>query len=255
MKHITAGGETLPEAYHMALWKLFLYGEKVPCPAYSTSCLEVSATITVDEPTQEPMISRFFPGGAADLQQYTMEMLDGILDFEVDKGNWEYTYHRRMTDYGGRDQLRFVVDELRRDPCSRRAVVTVRRPEDDIGSDDPACLQMIQYMIRDGKLDCFATFRSNDALEAAFMNAFALICLQERLANELGVGIGSYVHQANSFHVYEKDYERLCGIALNRIRGAGGTPDNCYLYQGDWDAEMEAAVPRILEKVKALRTR
>lgn len=255
MKHIQAQGNTLPDAYHEALLSLFLRGDKVPCPAYGTKCLEASATILVRTPLGEPMISRFFPGGAADLQQYTMEMLDGILDFEVDRGNWEYTYHRRMTDYGGRDQLRFVVDELRRDPCSRRAVVTVRRPEDDMGSDDPACLQMLQYMIRDGKLDCFATFRSNDALEATFMNAYALIRLQERLARELGVGVGSYTHHANSFHVYEKDFNRLSGLVENRLYHHPGSSDNCYRYEGDWDKEMSAAIPDILKKVEELKNK
>lgn len=203
-------------------------------------------TMIVNHPLEEPMISRCFIGGVRELEQYRMEMLDGILDFEVQKGKWSYTYHQRMGS-----QIQFVIDELRRNPSSRRAVMSIRTP-DDIGSDDPACLQHLQYFIRKGKLDCIVLFRSNDACKATFMNAFALILLQKRIADELGVPVGSYTHRANSFHCYEKDFDLLDGY-VHRIKN-NAVSMVTYNYVGDWDELMADEREDILAMVEELKS-
>jgi hypothetical protein len=114
------------------------------------------------------------------------------------------------------------------------------------------CLQHIQYFIRNGKLDCMVLFRSNDACKATFMNAFALIMLQKRIAEELGIEVGIYVHRANSFHCYEKDYDRLQAF-MGRLHKP--RPQLTYYYEGDWREEMEEYVPEILEEVEELKCR
>lgn len=236
-------GRTLPEAYHNALRELEEFGEISPCPDYNTSQKEVSMTMVVAEPLAEPMISRLFIGGSRELEQYRQEILDGILDFEIERGNWAYTYHSRMEK-----QFPFIINELRRNPDSRRAVIDVRDWEKDSASDDPACLQHIQFFIRDGKLHCKVLFRSNDACKAAFMNAFALIMLQKRFAQELGVPVGTYSHRANSFHCYEKDFSMLKGY-VRRMAEAEVT----YNYVGDWEDMMLEAQPEIAAAVEKLR--
>ena len=256
MKEYLLYGDTLPDAYHKALTTLYYCGNITDCADWNTRQKELSMTMVVERPLLEPMISKCFIGGPEELQQYIMEMLDGILDFEVDKGNWTYTYHQRMTKYPGYedyliDQISFVINELKRNPSSRRAVVIVRN-RDDIGSDDPACLQNIQYFIRDGKLDCMVLFRSNDAAKATFMNAFALIMLQKRIAEELGVGVGTYTHRANSFHAYEKDWKLLHGY-VKRIDNANDQDDITYEYTDDWKEQMEDAIPNIMKKVEVLK--
>lgn len=244
MEEIIVYGGTLAEAYHFALQDLHTLGEVVPCPDYNTTQTECSMTMVMDEPLAEPMISRLFIGGPRELEQYRQEMLDGILDFEVERGNWPYTYHQRMAA-----QIPLVIAELRRNPDSRRAVIDVRDWGRDLGSDDPACLQNIQYFIRGGKLHSKVLFRSNDACKAAFMNAFALIMLQKRIADELGVEMGTYTHRANSFHCYEKDFPMLEGYVRRILNGQ----DLTYNYAGEWDALMDEAKPAIAKMVAELK--
>ena len=219
---------SLPEAYHKALLTLYTAGDLVECPDYNTTQKEISITFCVAEPFSEPMISRLMIGGPEDLQQYCMEMVDGILDFEVLKGNWNYTYHDRMINYPVDNQIKFpntisinqldfVVDELKRNPYSRRAVIDIRDNSEDTYSDDPACLQHLQFFIRDNRLHLKVLFRSNDACKATFMNAFALIMLQKSMADRLGIEIGSYTHRANSFHCYKKDFPLLKGYVARII--------------------------------------
>lgn len=245
MKEIFVSAESLPRAYHKALEALEDEGMVGACEDWGCSQKEVSMTMVVEEPFAEPMISRLFIGGPSELEQYRMEMLDGILDFEIQKGNWKYTYHDRI-----QGQIPFVIEELKRSPSSRRAVITVRTPE-DMGSDDPACMQHLQYFIRDGKLDCKVLFRSNDACKASFMNAFAIIMLQKRIADALGVSVGTYCHRANSFHCYEKDFDMLKGY-VRRIR-EDDDDEITFQYVGEWEEMMADARPAILEQVEVLR--
>ena len=274
MKEILVAGITLPDAYHWALAELNANGDITDCADWNTTQKELSMTMIVEKPLKEPRISKLFIGGQKELEQYRLEMLDGILDFEVENGNWDYTYHDRMVNYptyhkkteeyeGNKfitvllksiDQVQFVINELKRNPSSRRAVIVIRDVSIDANSDDPACLQHIQYLIRDGKLDCKVLFRSNDACKATFMNAFALICLQERIAKELGVEVGEYVHRANSFHCYEQDFEMLKGY-VSRIQKVEDEYDVCFDYEDDWQDAMEEYRDEIMEQVEVLKER
>lgn len=248
MKECFASGVSLPEAYHNALLLLETEGELCSCPDYHTTQKELSMTMFVEKPLSEPMISKLFIGGCRELAQYRMEMLDGILDFEIEKGNWAYTYHSRMEP-----QIPFILRELRRNPESRRAVIDVRDWEHDSaeGNENPACLQHIQFLIRGGALHCKVLFRSNDACKASFMNAFALIMLQKRFAELLNVEVGSYTHRANSFHCYERDFGMLTGYC-RRIRR---DEELFYDYAGDWEELMREAEPEILAAAEELKHR
>ncbi len=246
MKEILVRGKTLPEAYHKALVELYKNGEVVECPDYSQKQRECSLTVCVEQPLLEPRVSRLIIGGAHELQQYEMELLDGILDFMIGTSEnvWEYTYHERYAH-----QVPFIISELRRNPYSRRAIMNIRNFEIDSTNVDPACLQSIQYFIRDGALHCKIMFRSNDLPEAFFYNAFALIRLQERIAKELGVEVGTYTHRANSMHCYEKDFALIEGY----IKGIEerGADELTYEYSGFFKDIMEEEVPSILDMVKA----
>ena len=245
MHEFMVWADTLPEAYHMALGTLRDEGEEVPCPDYNTSQKETTLTMIVKQPLKEPMISRLMIGGPRELEQYRQEILDGILDFEIERGNWAYTYHDRIAK-----QLPFVIEELKRNPYSRRAVIVVRDWEVDSKNTDPACLQHIQYFVRDNKLHCKLLFRSNDACKATFMNAFALIMLQKKIADELGYEMGTYTHRANSFHCYAADYKLLDGYVERYLSGAETTYD----YKNDWEMLMAEERGDIAAMVEELRS-
>ena len=248
-------GDTLPEAYHEALTVLFVEGLEVPCPNYNTKQKEVGMEMIVNYPTQEPMLSRCAFYTPESLEQYRQEMLDGILDFEVDYGNWEYTYHRLMEA-----QIPWVIDMFAKDIYSRQAAISLPT-EETRKLDSPPCLQNVQYLIRPDEkgnllLHCDVLFRSNDAVKATFSNAFALIMLQQQMARDISskigqnIEVGQYVHKANSFHVYENDYEMLKGYA-NRIASFGS--EVTYDYIGDWDEQMADTKEDIAKKVLQLK--
>lgn len=248
MKEVYIEGSSLPNAYHKALKALSNSGDIVDCPDYDQMQKECMMTVRVENPMLEPRISKLLICGPKELRQYEMEIIDGILDFVIGKADnlWEYTYHERYAY-----QLDFIISELKREPYSRRAIMSTRNFETDSKNDHPACLQSIQYFIREEKLHCCVLFRSNDLPEAFFMNAFALIKLQEKVAKELGVEMGSYTHRSNSMHAYEKNFDLLEGY-VSKIETAD-EEDLLYEYEGFFQDMMEEYDDEIFEMIEAKR--
>ena len=94
--------------------------------------------------------------------------------------------------------------------------------------------------------------RSNDGVEATFMNAFAFVMIQKKVADTLGIPVGTYVHRANSFHCYEKDF----GLLDQYISGIESKPldEITYEYDGFFKDLMEEAIPNIKKAVSILQS-
>jgi len=258
MKEMLVESKRLSEAYHNALLALHTNGEILSCNDWDQKQKEVSMTMVVAEPLAEPMISKLYIGGFRELQQYVMEVLDGILDFKIGEDTcWEYTYHDRMVNFpirsGNINQIEFVINELRRSADSRRAVINLRDNGVDPFNPNPACLQHMQFFIRDNKLHCKVLMRSNDATKATFMNAFAFIMLQKKMADTLGIEVGTYTHRANSFHCYEKDLPLLQQYVDGINESGGNLEDISYEYEGFYKDIMEESIPEIEAAVEAIR--
>ena len=251
MSYVHIQGQNLPEAYHQALLTMKKAGQIHPVPDYNTQMLEMPALIDILHPIQEPRISRMVICGPADLMQYELEILEGILDKRVGHG-WDYTYHQRMAE-----QIEPLLAEFKRNPCSRRGVLQIRDWHHDLFTTDPACLQLLNYDIRDQRLNCTAYMRSNDLYNATFMNMWGFIRLQEYLADRLcheglPVVVGRYTHIANSLHVYEKDWERFDhNLAAYEKRLAQGLPTT-YNYADQWADLMQGEIPQIRQKAASL---
>lgn len=104
-------------------------------------------------------------------------------------------------------QWQYVIDELKKDRDSRRAVIHIRTPDDSYHAKlDVPCTLTLQYFIRDNKLHCVANMRSTDLIFGLSYDVPAFTFFQELLALELGVELGSYKHISNSLHIYEKHF-------------------------------------------------
>ena len=124
--------------------------------------------------------------------------------------------HPRISS-GNLNQWEYVVNELRNDPDSRRAMIHIRTPDDSIiGAKDVPCTIALQFFIRDNKLHQVATMRSSDLVLGISYDVPAFTFLQELMANELGVELGTYIHVSNSLHVYERHFEMLDEILDKR---------------------------------------
>ena len=99
-------------------------------------------------------------------------------------------------------------------------------------------------------------FRSNDAYKAAFMNVFALVQLQARIAARIAelsgepVAVGRYCHVADSFHIYGSNLKEFEARFLGAVQKRS-FEQRTMRYEDVRDI-MEAARPAILEKARKM---
>jgi len=270
-----AEGDCIAQAWENAMVRLYESGCDIKTqydkPADPAS-KDATMILTVHDPAAEPMIHRDFPGGFEELQEYVMEVCEGIKDHcvrdpddETDT-RWEYTYHQRLFDYrvpslDGTDQIEHLCRRLAETPHTRRAQAITWKVWEDTECYDPACLQSIWCRISDqgGRrvLSMNVRFRSNDAYKAAFMNIFALVQLQRQIAGRIEelsavpVGLGRYCHMADSFHIYGSNLAEFEARFLGAIEKR--TFEQRTMRYEDVREIMEAARPAILEKAQKMR--
>ena len=270
-------GDGLAEAWERSLLALHEQGCVVatqydkPGDPPSKDC---SMTIVVRDPLGEPMIHRDMPGGLEDLQEYVLEVVEGTKDHLVrdsagdpDDTRWEYTYHQRLFAYQvpglaeATDQIELVAAKLAESPHTRRAQAITWQVWEDNHCYDPACLQSIWCRLLQGEDDAWllntnVRFRSNDAYKAAFMNMFALIQLQRRIADRiaelsgLNVTLGRYVHQADSYHLYGSYFREFQERFLKLVKKRS-FEERTFRYE-DMRPLMDEAIPRLRAKAAAM---
>jgi len=96
---------------------------------------------------------------------------------------------------------------LKEDPASRRAVLIFAEPPTDspAGRSDVSCATSLQFSVRGTKLEALASMRSNDAILGLPYDVFLFTMLQEMMARELGLEMGTYHHIVGSMHIYHSD--------------------------------------------------
>lgn len=106
---------------------------------------------------------------------------------------------------------------LRDDPDTRRAVLPIYSSI-DVGyqSNDIPCTCLVQYFIRENKLCSIVYMRANDLFLGTPYDVFSFSMLQEYLACELGVEIGSYRHVVGSLCVFEKNQLTIESISNSK---------------------------------------
>lgn len=211
--HLMITGDSLPEVWEKAVVSVWRYGSLVPTDydqPHDPLSQDAAATLIVRHPTREPRYHRCLPMGVDDLHAYIDEVQNGTRDdYENDLG---YTYHARMRDYHGVDQIEYVKQDLRRSPHSRRAQVIIWDPEKDLDTPHPPCLQRMWFRIINNSLHMNVHMRSNDLFKATFSNMAAFTAIQEEIARDLDVAVGCYTHAADSLHLYGSYTKQIKGF-------------------------------------------
>ena len=117
-------------------------------------------------------------------------------------------------------QIPRIVEEFGKDINTRRATIFIgSRSISEIPTEDVPCTNTIWFVVRDNKLHCTVTMRSNDAVwgflnDTAWFTVFQrslLMELNEKL--ETNLELGSYTHIAHSMHIYKRHWNLLKSMA------------------------------------------
>ena len=117
---------------------------------------------------------------------------------------------RRWTAADGReiDQLAQVLAELRRNPDSRRLLVSAWNVADLPAMALQPCHALFQFYVADGRLSCQLYQRSGDIFLGVPFNIASYALLTHMVAQACGLGVGDFVHTLGDAHLYSNHLEQ-----------------------------------------------
>ena len=106
------------------------------------------------------------------------------------------------------DQIRWVVDEIRRNPDSRRLIVSAWNVADLPRMALQPCHTLFQFYVADGRLSCQLYQRSGDIFLGVPFNIASYALLTHMVAQACGLGVGDFVHTLGDAHLYANHFEQ-----------------------------------------------
>ncbi|GGD92036.1 thymidylate synthase [Aureimonas endophytica] len=117
---------------------------------------------------------------------------------------------RSWPDYDGGhlDQIAKVQDDIRRNPNSRRLIVSAWNPAlvDEMAL--PPCHCLFQFYVADGRLSCQLYQRSGDFFLGVPFNIASYALLTAMMAQATGLEPGDFVHTLGDTHLYSNHFEQ-----------------------------------------------
>ena len=108
------------------------------------------------------------------------------------------------------NQIDYVINLLKENPKTRRAAISIydAKEHHEYKHDTP-CTYAVQFTIVGQKLNMCVTMRSNDLWYGFCNDQYCFSKLQQLVATETGLLIGSYYHFAHNLHLYDNIIEKL----------------------------------------------
>ena len=125
--------------------------------------------------------------------------------------NHVYGYQWRSwprPDGGGIDQIRQVVDTIKRNPDSRRMIVSAWNVAEVEDMALPPCHVLFQFYVAEGRLSCQLYQRSADTFLGVPFNIASYALLTMMIAQECGLRAGEFVHTLGDTHLYLNHLEQ-----------------------------------------------
>ena len=117
--------------------------------------------------------------------------------------------HWKTPDGREIDQIAQLVEGLKKNPDSRRHIVTAWNPSDVDRMALPPCHALFQFYVADGKLSCQLYQRSADIFLGVPFNIASYALLTLMLAQVCGYQPGDFVHTLGDAHLYSNHLEQV----------------------------------------------
>jgi len=112
-------------------------------------------------------------------------------------------------DGGHIDQLSELLTNLRRDPDSRRHIVSAWNVADIPSMALAPCHALFQFYVADGKLSCQLYQRSADLFLGVPFNLASYALLTHMVAQQVGLEVGDFVWTGGDCHIYDNHLDQV----------------------------------------------
>ena len=146
----------------------------------------------------------------ASLRDNKVSIWDEWADADGELGPVYGKQWRRWSSADGReiDQLRNVVEEIRRNPDSRRLIVSAWNVADLPAMALQPCHALFQFYVADGRLSCQLYQRSGDIFLGVPFNIASYALLTHMVAQACDLEVGDFVHTLGDAHLYANHFEQ-----------------------------------------------
>jgi thymidylate synthase len=112
-------------------------------------------------------------------------------------------------DGGSIDQISQLMDTLRRDPDSRRMIVSAWNVSAIPDMALPPCHSMFQFYVADGRLSCQVYQRSADLFLGVPFNIASYALLVHLVAQQADLEVGDLVWTGGDCHIYDNHHQQV----------------------------------------------
>jgi thymidylate synthase len=124
-----------------------------------------------------------------------------------------YQWRSWPTPDGGRiDQITQVIDQIKKNPDSRRLIVSawnVANIEQMAIAGLPPCHALFQFYVADGKLSCQLYQRSCDSFLGVPFNIASYALLTQMIAHVTGLEVGEFIWTGGDCHIYANHIDQV----------------------------------------------
>lgn len=125
-------------------------------------------------------------------------------------GNLGPVYGKQWRNFNGFDQLKWLINEIKTNPNSRRLIISAWNPNDVSKMALPPCHSLFQFYVEDGKyLSCQLYQRSADAFLGVPFNIASYSLLTYIIADVCGLKPKKFVHTFGDLHIYVNHLEQV----------------------------------------------
>jgi len=107
------------------------------------------------------------------------------------------------------DQIANLVELIRKDPSSRRQIVTAWNPGEIHKMALAPCHAMFQFHVAQGRLSCQLYQRSADVFLGVPFNIASYALLTHMLAQQCDLGVGDFIWTGGDCHIYDNHVEQV----------------------------------------------
>ena len=107
------------------------------------------------------------------------------------------------------DQISNVIEQIKKNPDSRRLIVSAWNPAEVDSMALPPCHSFFQFYVADGKLSCQLYQRSADVFLGVPFNIASYALLTHLIAKECDLDVGEFVHTLGDAHIYKNHFDQV----------------------------------------------
>lgn len=148
------------------------------------------------------------------IEEFT-ENIRSTENFSQKWGDLGPVYGKQWRNFGGVDQLKEVIEQIKNNPNSRRLIVCSWNVPEIKDMALPPCHCFYQFYVNDGKLSCQLYQRSADVFLGVPFNIASYALLTMMVAQVCNLKLGEFIHTIGDAHIYSNHIEQI-NLQLSR---------------------------------------